>query len=197
MTKDLLIKMIFSAFSISNIPNSNNIVDSISGEAIEIKDIFISKQWDQVLTPDIIFHNSALGFLTDDAFRYYLPTYMLLLINNLYESDIVASSVVSQLTLPFEADQKCLMDYISKNNNIHERKDEFILTELRNSTKIADSFIKKMNEFTPQQGKCILNFLQYLSDEYPEYYDESEPKIAIDRYWFKYSNDLDALTNKD
>ncbi len=187
MTKDLLIKMIFSAFSISNMPNANNIVSSNSGEAIEIKDIFISKKWDQVLNPDIIFHNSALGFLTDDAFRYYLPTYMLLLINNLYESDIVASSVVNQLTLPLEADQKCLIDYISKNSNIHEGKDEFILTELKNSTKIADSFIKRMNGFTQQQGKCILNFLQYLSEVYPEYYDESEPKIAIDRYWFKYS----------
>ncbi len=188
MTKDVLIQDIFAAFPTNNPPKPTDIVVGSSGEAITTKRIFIDRLWTDVSRADIIYHNSALGFLSDSAFRYYLPAYMLLLLEDIYRADIVASSVVNQLTLPLEVDQLRLMNFLALSGNPYQSLDDFLLEELRNSTENVAFFIRRAAGFTPQQGRCINAFLISLNELYPDYYDEHEPLIASKRYWFKYTS---------
>jgi hypothetical protein len=186
MTKDELIKTIVTSFSTSKRPGAEKLVSGTSGEAITTKNIFIDKRWNEINTADIIRHNSALGFLTDEAFRYYLPAYMLLLLNKMEEADTLATNVVYHLTLPLEVDQHILLHFLSQSNNTNEGLEKFLLNELKNSTKNAGAFIRRMNGFTHHQGECINSFLLFLNKSFSEYYD-GQPQMASDRYWFKYA----------
>ena len=188
MTKIEIVKNIKTVFGTNNRPNAVNIVVGSSGEAITTKSIFIGKDWSNVNKADIVYHNSALGFLTDSAFRYYLPAYMLLLLEDIAEADILGSAVVRQLTLPLEVDNLRLMNFLSKSQNTNKGLEDFLIEELRNSTINVGIFIRRMDKFNNEQGKCINTFLLYLNQSYPNYYDENEPLIASQRYWFKYEN---------
>ena len=187
MEKVEIIENIDSVFGTVAVPDASDIVAGSSGEAITVKSIFINKKWPDVNANDIIYHNSALGFLSDTAFCYYLPAYMHLLLDDIVEADIVASAVVRQLTLPLEVDKLRLTAFLARSQNTNKALDDFLLGELANSTENVASFIRRMSKMTQEQGRCINNFLLTLSQLYPDYYDENEPIIASQRYWFKYS----------
>jgi hypothetical protein len=187
MNKEEIIKEIRSVFRIQPKPVSGNLVLGSSGEAVETKQIFINKDWTEINQSDIVQHNSALGFLSHEAFQYYLPAYMMLLLNDIIEADIVASNVVNQLTLPLEVDKLRLMNFLANSRNNYQELEDFLLEELRNSTDNVAYFIERMDGFTIEQGKCINNFLIGLDNIYPDYFDEGESIIASKRYWFKYS----------
>lgn len=187
MEKVAMIENIDAVFGTANVPDANDIVSGSSGEAITVKSIFLNKKWPDVSVSDIIYHNSALGFLSDTAFCYYLPAYMHLLLDDIIEADSVASAVVRQLTLPLEVDQLRLTAFLARSQNTNKALDDFLLGELANSTENVASFIRRMSKMTREQGRCINDFLLTLSQLYPDYYDENEPIIASRRYWFSYA----------
>ncbi|MBC8152668.1 MAG: hypothetical protein H7Z72_07135 [Bacteroidetes bacterium] len=186
MTRDIIINAIMASFSTTNIPAAHDVVIGSSGEAITTKSIFIGKAWTNLNPDELIVENSALGYLSDAAFRYYLPAYMMLLLDDIQRADMVASSVVHQLTLPLEVDQLRLMNFLAQSTYTQQDLGQFLLDELRNSTANVAFFIRRTALFTPQQGHCINMFLIGLSEFYPDYYDQGEPLMASQRYWFKY-----------
>lgn len=187
MKREEIVRQIKFVFTTKNIPKPDSTINSNSGEAISIKRIFTNKEWIEVNQEDIIYHNSALGFLTHTAFQYYLPAYMMMMLNDIYKADIVASKVVNQLTLPLEVDNLRLMNFLARIQNENKGLENFLLDEIKHSTDNVAYFIERMNGFTFDQGLCINNFLNYLNNCHSDYFDEEEAAIASKRYWFKYT----------
>jgi hypothetical protein len=186
MDQAALIQRIRKVFPAHPAPNPDNVVVGSSGEAVSVKSLLAGTAWMALKNEDLLRENSALGFLTDEAFRYYLPAYMMLLLTDLKNADILASSVIRQLTLPLEVDTLRLMNYLAESGNTNKGLNRFLEEELRNSSSNAGAFIRRMNGYTPEQGKVINQFLLLLNKEHADYYDEQEPAIASERYWFKY-----------
>lgn len=186
MTKEPLISAIRQIFSVADMPSPSAIVQGSSGEEIIAKSLFIHKPWPAIDSQELIYYNNALGYLTDQAFRYYLPAYMTLMLEDIYKADRTGESVINQLTLPLEVDDLRLLNFVRNHPTDSVRMEEFLVDELVHSVdKVAD-FIRKMDGFTHAQGQCINAFLISLPELYPDYYDVNTPLNASRRYWFKF-----------
>jgi hypothetical protein len=186
MDKSSVIIKINDAFPIANPPANNHIVKGMSGEAMEIRAMLSGKRWNELKIEVLVRQNSALGFLTDEAFCYYIPAYLLLLLQDLRAADILASSVIRHLTLPVEVDAIFLANFLAQSGNLTNDLSKFLQEELRNSSSRVGGFIQRMKRFTQPQGEAINEFLKFLAEQHADYYDEGEPSIARTRYWVQY-----------
>ncbi len=76
--KEELIDEIQSAFENTVFPNNENPSDSYGLEAEEINELFSGKHWKEI-TDDFINQNVyvELAFMTEEAFCFFLPAYMI------------------------------------------------------------------------------------------------------------------------
>lgn len=187
MEKQEIINLIRKNFKEEGSPLKEEIVNDISGEGLEITNAFFKRKWTEIEKNTLKFHNSALAYFSNKAFTYYLPAYMILLVEDIKYADVIGDYVVRHLTLPIEIDSIRLIRSINQSGYMTEDIDEFLRTELKESTKRVNQFIKKVSGFSSDQGACINRFLQYLYSNYPNYYPDKEPLIAVERYWFQFS----------
>lgn len=186
MTKQIIIDRIKAVFPVTGVPKPEHIVQGSSGEDIEIKAMLAGKQWTALKNEELAYENSALSSLTDEAFCYYLPAYMMLLLTDLDTADVLGTRLILHLRLPLEVDTLSLMHYLRESRDTNEHIDQFLVEQLKNSSVRAGAFIRRMKGFTPEQGKVINQFLHFLAREHPDYYDENETLIASERYWFQF-----------
>jgi hypothetical protein len=157
-------------------------------EAQEVERAFKKLNWDFV-NPEILLKNkAALNYFTDEAFVYYLPAYMKLILSDFEQADVLVDILLDKLTLPAGADiQIEYLDY---------RKDEMKLVDLREYyiTKLAKiddhihGFIKRTSLLSTRQSHCVLKFLAYLEDHFSGFFANNELRRAINRYWFIYQD---------
>lgn len=104
--KGNLVQQIIAAFSERRYPGDGHLVYDTSGQHLECDQIaraFEGKHWNS-LSPSFIFsHNSALSFFSPEAFRYYLPAFLLAAITDIDAADIAVDSTISNLTVPDDA----------------------------------------------------------------------------------------------
>ena len=181
-----LISQIRSFFDVNPVPSPNDLVVGNSGECLEIKMAFLNKKWPDVPKADVTYHNSALSFLIPSAFRYYLPAFMILMLEDIEEADFAATSLVQRLTLPIEIDSIRLMHFVAQSGGTNTGIGEFLLEELKESTRNVHLFIDNMHRFSKGQAACIHSFLRVIYQNHSEYYANAEPIVAIERYWFQY-----------
>src|SRR3989344_3320707 len=158
MDKAKLIEEIQQAFSSGQYPSDAAIVlDSPYAkiypdyEGNTIAKVFKGKKWQEIDPDALARQNAAPGFLTQEAFHYYIPAYMMLMIQDIDKADILVEIIINKLTP------------LSENE-------------------LGESFVKA-DLFTKEQGACIKHFLQYLQDANPDFFENKEPTIAIERYW--------------
>lgn len=162
LSKEQLNKLIIQAFSGVTYPGDDHLVDSefYDLERLQIKEFFRGKKWDSItlqgLDLDYVGDPSAcLNFMTGEARRYFLPTYMLITINEFEEADVIVDSTV----------------YILMPKSI-EGKD-------------FDRFFEWTEQFSALQKNAIKNFLLYLKKNHTQDDVWDEPGIALARYWDK------------
>jgi hypothetical protein len=186
MKKSDLVHRIHEVFSTQTPPAATQIVDSGCDEAAGIRLMLSGKLWTELAHNELCGENSALGFLTDQAFRYYLPAYMILLLHDLRAADLLSSSVIRHLTLPVEGDTLLLMNSLGQSRYANKNLETLLQDTLRESTTRAGKFILRMKGFTQPQGETINEFLRFLTEHHSDYYDEREPEIARLRYWLQF-----------
>jgi len=69
-------------------------------ECLEIKRIFTGKIWKNIKLEDIQYQDYVFSFFSTKAYRYYLPAFMIIVLDNYIEADVVAQAVVYKLTPP-------------------------------------------------------------------------------------------------
>ncbi len=170
MQKSELIEEIKKVFGKTSFPKDTPIVYNQSKIALypdfdleesDIIKVFEGKNWWEVDIDKMIYENGALPLLSNEAFLYYLPAYMTLIIEDPGRADILWDSTVYNLTLPTE--------------HGYYRKEEDL-------PKMQESFYNRMEGFSKEQKVCIRHFLEYSHN-----LDSKDTEmLAIENYWGKF-----------
>lgn len=83
ISSSVVLEKIASSFEKMPYPGDLNIVYDNSGyhlECVEIQNIFANKHWNELTLETLLAQNSALAFMTPQAFRFYLPAYLSIVI---------------------------------------------------------------------------------------------------------------------
>lgn len=192
ISSSVVLEKIASSFEKMPYPGDLNIVYDNSGyhlECVEIQNIFANKHWNELTLETLLAQNSALAFMTPQAFRFYLPAYLSIVIREFEEADVLIDNTVFDLTLPVEADSLNKLNIIQNSNSplSDENQDmisQILIDELSYSTQKVHRFIERMSGFNQQQGQAIRYFLEYLNFEKQDDFLNNEPQVAIERYWF-------------
>lgn len=191
--REAVVARIERSFASAVYPGDDALVYDQSGdhlECIEVRDMFRGLAWRDVSYEMLVAHDTALSFFTVEAFRYYLPSYLLATINHFDEVDALPSSVVHYLTLPAADDVLKQIEYFRENPVAPQTFQEELMHLLQDESHRFEmrfkSFLSRMSGFSPEQGRAIRDALEYLGKSHADYYFSNEPQTAIERYWFIY-----------
>lgn len=93
-----------------NLPTPSQISDSETGKYLEcdqIAQFFSGKRWEEVSWQELCKYkgdrSACLSFMSPDAYRYYLASYMMVALNNYAEADVSADSAWYSLIPPTDS----------------------------------------------------------------------------------------------
>jgi hypothetical protein len=86
------------AFEFTPAP-AGRIVDTLQDDE-GVSDYFRGKPWRGHKVEDLRFHDAALSFFTAEAFRYYLPAFMLASIDDPIEADVIPGGILYHFSAP-------------------------------------------------------------------------------------------------
>jgi hypothetical protein len=144
MNKEELQEAICSEFGKLQYPGDSSLVhNSDDWESAELLKDFLGKKWKD-LTIDLIVpkHGNDLFLLTNEAYRYYLPGFMLLMLNSFYESDILADAVISSLN-PFFSELDRFLKRISEFSTPQKKVIKEFLEYIKDTHSGDSPFFKK------------------------------------------------------
>ncbi len=95
MSKDELIALIEQAFANTVYPGDDKLINANHcGECAEIAEVFQGKRWASLTDVKFLRHYvAALSLLYPEAFRYYLPAYMIAALTDPATADVILDSV--------------------------------------------------------------------------------------------------------
>ena len=194
MTNLALIAEITAAFQSEPPPGDATGVGDNSDaqpEGREVRDTFRGHRWQAV--PDEVLEKAqaSLPLMSNVGFKYYLPAFMCSLLR---DSRIVAEGIhrlLSLLKLPTEVDSAAVAEKIQRYELAGQLPDdeleEFLQSQLTHTNKAINTFIARVAQLTPAQGRAIYHFLTYARDESAVPLWRSEADLAIQRYWFRFA----------
>ena len=100
MSTDEVRDGIYTAFAGTSTPHSSDVVYDNSGDHLECEEVrgaFEGRAWHEIPLPELTFHAQALFFFTPTAWAYYLPAYLLAVIEGYSQSDSILGAIVSSL----------------------------------------------------------------------------------------------------
>ena len=98
--------LVEAAFAETKYPGDNRLVYDDSGHHLECNEVaasFKGKHWKQVPLETLRYHSAGIFFLTPEAYRFYLPAYMLAASLHYDEAGTIPDSVVFILIPPSDA----------------------------------------------------------------------------------------------
>ncbi len=137
-------------------PGDDNIAANKRDEYLEDLAKFKGKHWRDLTFEFLVPFGSHTAFFTTEAFRFYLPAFLIISAEFYYESDSLSVITIGDLVLPFEGE--CEPWEI-------------------------DRFHKRFDSLTAKQKRAIKSFLEFIRDTYP--YDPiyNDHLVALERYW--------------
>ncbi len=148
-----------SAFALATYPGDDQLVVVTGGAHLECEQIraaFQGKRWQHLPLKFLRYHASSLSFLTPEAFRYYLPAFLLAALQSYKKADMVPFSLVFHLTPPAEGDPE------------------------------RSRFDQVVTGLTQEQKVVIATFLQYMLEEHAGDFPLGDVQTALERYWGAY-----------
>ena len=154
-----------AAFANARYPGDDNIGYDKTGEHLECKQVadhFRGTSWQDV---DLAFLRKygehadvsvALTFMSPEAFRYYLPAFLLVVAERFGEADLLVKTVISSLTPRRDQSNRALVEFVRK----------------------------RLEGFTPEQREAIRLFLEYVKREHGQEYLFGELDAALE-HWKK------------
>jgi hypothetical protein len=150
-------------------PGDEQIVTGENSEDQKILRLLKGLHWRDVPLETLDHLRSDLTFMSPEAFRFYLPAFMIYSIVDFDRADVAVDRVIANLTLLFAS------DIWSKPS--HAEEDE---RWWRNW------FFERVSGFDVLQAKVIREFLEYMRDVNGERFLNQEPQTALDRYWHQF-----------
>src|SRR5258706_231926 len=152
-SNEQLAEIVQKAFASSKYPGDDRLVYDNSGAHLEcnqVADAFRGRHWSDLPMSFLRSNADSIFFFTPEAYRFYLPAYLLAAIRSFREADIIPDNIVHSLTLP--------------------------ATERPGRQR----FEARVQEFNEQQRLAIKKFLKFLSSEHARDFPLGDPQIALD-----------------
>jgi hypothetical protein len=165
LNRDAVRRRIVAAFAAARYPGDDNIGYDKTGEHLECKqvaDYFRGTRWQDV---DLAFlrkygeradASACLTFMSPEAFRYYLPAFLLVVAESFDEADLLVQTVVSSITPRRDQSNRALVEFVRK----------------------------RLEGFTSEQREAIRLFLEYMKREHAQEYLFGELDTALE-HWKK------------
>ncbi len=191
MTKDEVIDEIKRAFASVPYPGDSRLVYDNSGSHLECNEVqaaFKGKEWES-LSPEFLFEQRySLSFFSHEAFNYYLPAFLIFVVNDFYNADDLSDNLVLALTLPSEIDVVVVANAV-KRYKIDQQMpdidfDEILRNQLHYKNQDIHNFIARVTQLTRDQGQAINHYLTFMKQEFSGEFTDGELEKAMDRYWF-------------
>ena len=101
----ILKEQVKAAFAEVPYPGDGNIVQGSSLEAKEIESFFRGKRWEEITLENLNSNppmdpSAGPSFMTEQAFHYYLPAYLMITIDSKPEADVIPEFTVHRLSIP-------------------------------------------------------------------------------------------------
>ncbi len=158
--RDALRRQIDDAFADATYPGDEGLIPETSlcnPESQELRDLVMGRHWRE-LTLDYIdsrrINDTVAVLLSDEGFRYYLPAYMLAILEDRETADVMVDSVIYRLIGPFEMPSP-------------ER----------------DAWLEWTGQLGDEQQRAVTAFLEFERDVHREDYPFDEPERALHSYW--------------
>lgn len=170
MTKEELTALIEQAFADTVYPGDDKLTRENRPEYIRITYKFRGKHWTTVSDVEhVTYEQFALSYFEPEAFRFYLPAFMLAALNHQSEvcNDLVPENIESSLTPP--------------ETNSAEAEDWFATFGITR----MDYFLKRVSGFSPQQKAAIKAYLQssFEQDSIPEWIERQQERQRALHFW--------------
>ena len=165
LSKEVVRRRINAAFANARYPGDDNIGYDKTGEHLECKQVaehFRGTTWQNV---DLAFLqkyaeradvSATLTFMSPEAFRYYLPAFLLVVAEHFGEVDVLVQTVISSITPRRDQSDRTLVEFVRK----------------------------RLEGFTLEQRQAIRLFLEYMKREHGQEYLFGELDAALE-HWKK------------
>ena len=116
-------------------PKPSKLVNYMGGgDPQQIVDYFGGKTWPEITMHGLMYEYEgdpfgAMAFMTDEAFRYYLPSFMMISLEEMEIADLVPSNVCWRLTPPDDPAENNI--FLTRMSGFSPAQKEVIATYLR------------------------------------------------------------------
>jgi hypothetical protein len=119
-------------------PGKRNITSHRCEECSELRDAFSRLKWDQVPTAVIDENFGQLSLFTPEAYRYFLPAYLLRCLDNLDPESMVCEFVIYSLT-PDSANEET-RQWAAERHQLFDQKQQAAIVEFLDLIQSSDEF---------------------------------------------------------
>ena len=191
MDKDFVIETIKEAFMMEKYPGDDFLSDtSDTYERDLIEQNFIGKFWQDMDKEFMLKNRDSIYFFSKYGFKYYLPGFLLAIIEDFDELDTLPDIIVGMLSVPEKEDiielYTKVKSYPKITGVIEINFDELEETMLKSFEGDKQWKLERLNEFNKEQCIAIKMFLEYMKKYKDELYESNNPEIVLERYWSKY-----------
>lgn len=164
-------RCIINAFKDLRPPASNMLVQGDDGDSEDIQKAFNGKHWRDIDFDFVLYEfTESLFFFSPSAYRFYLPAYLMMTLDNYSKADIIPDIIIATLQVPDNP-----TDDLFGKGKIFERLADDISRER-----------SKFELFTPEQKHAIRLFLEYMAKNHKDDFHNNEPQEALKCYWNKF-----------
>ncbi len=148
-------------------PGDKNIGAHPPGVCLEtdaVVEFFHGKQWQDITLEELQEGykgdaSACLDFMTPDAYRFYVPAYMLIALSNYNDADVIADTAINSFIPPDES-----------------------------SDDMYQWWEQRIGGFLLEQREAIIAFLEYMQDAHAEDYPIHSPAEALEALKSNQSN---------
>jgi hypothetical protein len=176
-----LVEQIKTAFDTTPYPGDDQLCGSDQGdEPAEYALEFRGLNW-RTIHPDFLSHHYAsLSFFSDEAFRYFIPAY---LIADLIETDSNAGPVF-HLTYGLVADEPLQVEQgLIEPSLLPDDLPPLMENEWMDTFDWYQIAVHKFSHFNLQEREAIVGYLKYQASN--SEYSRNEINQALEKYWLK------------
>lgn len=214
--KNKILDLLHAAFADEQYPGDDNIVEYKDGyEYEDVYKLFKGKKWQEFKSVEDLYFKCTdssdsfpvtyyFSYLLPEAYRYYFPSTIKILINTAPHIDNVAGEIEAAFVNYLNVNYRNYEDYKFIRSMIYEDEEKYNLDKYALDQKeYASEFDERHRSLGPEKSNCVAEFLVYIIEreerstiEYykskiPDYekgmfgydYKYEEARLALNNYW--------------
>ncbi len=151
-------------------------------ERMGLKRKFGGRLWTSLSFEDLQGEAGCFGFLTPEAFRYYLPAFIRFTLLDPVRADLIVDAILSSFASPDQRDyfQRRLPDYLATLKRLGIPASAFQEPEPWDSEEEASFRAERIASLTPKQKAVVRDFVAFLKARRSEAFMPGELEAVLE-----------------